>query len=266
MTKSADQRDYVQSLERGLSVILAFSDHHPRLTLGQIAEETGLSRPTVRRILVTLEELGYVRREGRLFALTPHVLALGYAYLSSLNLTEVAQPYMEEVTAATGHTCSLAALDGEDAVSITRVPSRRVMSFTLTTGTRLPAYATSMGRVLLSGLGGAEVDKLLASAELRPLTPHTTTDPQQLRCKIDEARRQGWALVDQELEEGVRSFSAPIRDATGRVAAALSMSCPAPSVSVDRIHADFLPAIVSAAQSISEKLGASYRGTGKADA
>lgn len=266
MTKSADQRDYVQSLERGLSVILAFSDHHPRLTLGQIAEETGLSRPTVRRILVTLEELGYVRREGRLFALTPHVLALGYAYLSSLNLTEVAQPYMEEVTAATGHTCSLAALDGEDAVSITRVPSRRVMSFTLTTGTRLPAYATSMGRVLLSGLGDAEVDKLLASAELRPLTPHTTTDPQRLRCKIDEARRQGWALVDQELEEGVRSFSAPIRDATGRVAAALSMSCPAPSVSVDRIHADFLPAIVSAAQSISEKLGASYRGTGKADA
>lgn len=266
MTKAADRRDYVQSLERGLSVILAFSDHHPRLTLGQIAEETGLSRPTVRRILVTLEELGYIRSEGRAFALTPHVLALGYAYLSSLNLTEVAQPYMEEVTAATGHTCSLAALDGDDAVFISRVPSRQVMSITLTTGTRLPAFATSMGRVLLSGLADSAVNKVLADTELRALTPHTTTDPEKLWIKIEEVRQQGWALVEQEFDEGVRSFSAPVRDATGRVAAALSMSCPAATVSVEKIRDEFLPVLVRAAHDISGRLGADYHASGPSKA
>jgi IclR family pca regulon transcriptional regulator len=259
VVKTADQKDYVQSLERGLAVILAFSDHHPQLSLTEIAELTQLSKPTVRRLLLTLKELGYVRTEGRLFALTPHVLGLGYAYLSSLKLTEVAQPFMEEVTKVTGHTCSLAALDGEDAVFLSRVPSRQVMSMTLTTGTRLPAYATSMGRVLLAGLTDHQIEEFIEAASLAQLTARTTTDAARLRTVLGEVRAQGWALVDQEFEEGVRSFSAPIRDAAGHVIAALSMSVPAGSYTVEDIRTEYLPVIVDAAAEISKRLGASPR-------
>ncbi|RCW45752.1 IclR family transcriptional regulator [Halopolyspora algeriensis] len=256
MVKPQERRDYLQSLERGLSVILAFSNHRPHLSLGDLAEATGLSRPTVRRIVLTLEELGYIHSEGRQFSLTPHVLALGNAYLSSLNITEVAQPFMEEVTRITGQTCSLAALDGDHAMTLARVPTRRVLSITLTTGSRLPAYATSMGRVLLAGLPDTELDSFLENAELDPLTPRTTTDPDQLRTIIAEVRQQGWALVDQELEEGVRSFSAPIRDFTGRVLASLSMSCATVQVSLETIREEHLPALIKTARDISERLGA----------
>lgn len=248
--------DYIQSIERGLSVILAFADHHPQLSLPALAEATGLSKATVRRIALTLEQLGYLRREGRLYSLTPHVLALGNAYLSSLDLTEVAQPYMEEVTSRTGQTCSMAALDGEDAVHIARVPAGRVMSITLTTGTRLPAYATSMGRVLLAGLTDGEIERFLEQATLHPLTPRTITDRDRLRKVLMEVREQGWALVDQELEEGARSFSAPIRDSTNRVVASLSMSCHAATVSLDTIRGEYLPVIIEAAREISSRLGA----------
>src|SRR2546430_5401463 len=179
--KPAEDKDYVQSLERGLAVILAFSDKRPKLSLGQLAELTGLSRPTVRRLVLTLTRLGYVRDEGRTFALTPHVLALGYAFTSSLNLTAVAQPRMEEVTEVTGHTCSLAALDGEDAVFLLRVPPRRVMRHLLLTGTRLPAFASAIGRVLVAGLPPHEVDSFLRHAPFPRLTATTETDPERLR-------------------------------------------------------------------------------------
>jgi IclR family pca regulon transcriptional regulator len=261
--KAEDQKDYVQSLERGLSVILAFSDHHPRLSLAEIAQLTGLSRPTVRRIVLTLEQLGYIRAEGKQFSLTSHVLGLGYAYLSSLNLTEVAQPYMEEVTKATGQTCSLAALDGEDAVFLARVPSRQVMSVTLTTGTRLPAYATSMGRVLLAWLRADEIDAVIGREPLPALTAHTRTDPDALREVLAQVRAQGWALVDQELEEGVRSFSAPVRESDGRVIASLSMSVPARAASVQLIHDEYLPVVVQAAAEISKRLGAEFARNGR---
>lgn len=259
MVKPPERRDHVQSLERGLAVILAFSAHRPRLSLAEIAEHTGLTRPTVRRILITLQDLGYIRAVGREFALTPHVLSLGNAYLSSLNLTEVAQPYMEDLTATTGHTCSLSALDGEDAVFLARVPARRVMSITLTTGTRLPAYATSMGRVLLAGLPRVELDAFLASAKFCLITPHTVIDAAELRARIDRVREQGWALVDQELEEGVRSFAAPVCDATGAVIAALAMSCSPSVAGLEQIHQDYLPAVVRTAGCISEQLGAPAR-------
>lgn len=256
MAKPENRGDYVQSIERGLSVILAFADQHPQLSISALAEVTGLSKPTVRRIALTLEELGYLRRDGRLYSLTPHVLALGNAYLSSMNLTEVAQPYMEEVTSKTGQTCSMAALDGEDAVQIARVPAGRVLSITLTTGTRLPAYATSMGRVLVASLTDGEIERFLAQVTLHPLTPRTTTDPDQLREILLTVREQGWALVDQELEEGVRSFSAPVRDSTNRVVASLSMSCHATKVSLETIHDEYLPILIKAAGEISSRLGA----------
>ncbi|KAA9155017.1 helix-turn-helix domain-containing protein [Amycolatopsis acidicola] len=257
MVKTEDQKDYVQSLERGLSVILAFSDHRPQLTLSEVAELTALSRPTVRRLLLTLEQLGYVRSEGRYFSLTPHVLGLGYAYLSSLNLTEVAQPFMEEVTKITGQTCSLSALDGHDAVFLARVPAKQVMRMTLTTGTRLPAFATSMGRVLLAGLPEHQLEETLCGLTLSPLTAHTVTDTATLRERLAEVREQGWALVDQEFEEGVRSLSAPVRDTGCRVIATLSMSVPARQYSLEDIKENLLPVVRDNAHEISKRLGAS---------
>ncbi|MFL6145232.1 MAG: IclR family transcriptional regulator C-terminal domain-containing protein [Labedaea sp.] len=260
--KPAEDKDYVQSLERGLAVILAFSDKHPRLSLGQLAELTGLSRPTVRRLVLTLTRLGYVREEDRAFTLTPHVLALGYAFTSSLNLAELAQPHMEEVTELTGHTCSLAALDGEEAVFLLRVPSRRAMAYLLLTGTRLPAFASAIGRVLLAGLPDNDIDAFLRHARFPRLTARTETDPARLRSVLASVRERGWEIVDQELEEGVRSFSAPVLASGGGVVAALGMSVPAGSVSVPQIERDYLPAILKAASEISTQLGASYHPNG----
>jgi IclR family pca regulon transcriptional regulator len=261
--KPAEDKDYVQSLERGLAVILAFSDKHPKLTLGQLSELTGLSRPTVRRLVLTLTRLGYVREEGRAFALTPHVLRLGYAFTSSLNLTELAQPHMQEATEITGTTCSMAALDGEDAVFLLRVPSRRAMAHLLLTGTRLPAFASAIGRVLLSGLPDTDLEAFLRNVRFARLTARTETDPARLRMVITQVRRRGWEVVDQELEEGVRSFSAPVRASGGRIVAALGMSVPAGTVSVSEIHRDYLPAIIKAASEISARLGASYHPNGQ---
>lgn len=256
MPKAPEDKDHVQSLERGLTVILSFAEHGPRMTLARLAQATGLSRPTVRRVVLTLERLGYIRTDGRDFSLTPHVLALGHAYLSSLNLTEVAQPYMENVTKVTGHTCSLSVLDGDDAVFVTRVPSRQVMRHTLTTGSRLPAHATSMGRVLLAGLPDHDVEAFLRKAPFPRLTAHTKVTAEELMSVLSTTRARGWALVDQEFEEGVRSFSAPVRDVAGSTIASLSMSVPAGELGVDEIHREILPVVVDAAGEIGRQLGA----------
>ncbi|MCP2251689.1 transcriptional regulator, IclR family [Prauserella aidingensis] len=256
MVKAPEDKDYVQSLERGLAVIHAFTDHGPHLTLAQLAQATGLSRPTVRRVVLTLERLGYLRTDGREFALTPRVLSLGDAYLSSLKLTEVAQAHMENVTKVTGHPCSMAVLDGDDAVFVTRVPSRQVMRHTLTTGTRLPAYATSMGRVLLADLPDHELDAFLARAPFPRLTASTKVTAEELMSALSTTRAHGWALVDQEFEEGVRSFSAPVRDARATTVASLSMSVRADELSVDEIRHELVPVVTEAAVEISKQLGA----------
>jgi IclR family transcriptional regulator, pca regulon regulatory protein len=249
--KHPDDKDYVQSLERGLSVILAFAARRPLLTLAQLAEVTGLSRPTVRRLVLTLERLGYVRAEGRAYALTPHVLALGNAFTSSLNLTEVSHGPMAEAADAVGHTCSLVALDGDDAVFLSRIPASGGVP--LLTSTRMPAYATAAGRVLLAG----QPEPVL-SGPFPQLTPSTVTDPARLAEIVAQTRERGWALVDQEYEEGVRSFSAPVRDSAGWVVAALGMSVPS-TVDIARIRCELLPALVSAAERISTALGANYQ-------
>src|ERR671933_637534 len=163
----------VQSLERGLAVLQVFSREHPAPTLSEVARLAGTTRATARRILLTLERLGHVRSDGRRFSLTPRVLALGWSYLSSLNLWEIAQPLMEDLVEQTGESCSAATLDLPDIVYVARVPTRRIMSITLSVGTRLPAHCTSMGRVLLAALGPAELEERLARIEVRPLTPRT---------------------------------------------------------------------------------------------
>jgi IclR family transcriptional regulator, pca regulon regulatory protein len=253
--------EYVQSLERGLSVIQAFSQERPSMTLTEVAREAGLTRATARRLLFTLQQLGYARFDGKRFALTAKVLDLGYAYLSSLDLASIAQAEMESLVERTHESCSAAVLDGTEIVYVVRVPTTRIMTISLGLGSRLPAYATSMGRVLLADL---DDDQLAAHLDgkgdgnidgyLPALTNRTITDPAGLRVELDRVRRQGWASVDQELEDGVRSIAAPLRDARGRAIAAVNISGHAGRVTLSNMRDRFLPELLATADRISERL------------
>jgi IclR family pca regulon transcriptional regulator len=245
----------LQSLVRGIAVIQVFSRDHPALTLSEVARLTGMSRATARRILHTLEDLGHVRADGRLFSLTPRVLSLGWAYLSSLNLAEIAQPLMEELVEETKESCSASTLDLPDIVYVARVPTRRIMTIALGVGTRLPAHATSMGRVLLADLPAEELERYLAESRLDAFTDRTTTDPDELRTLLATVREQGWALTDQELEIGLRSIAAPLRDVNGKAIAALNVSVAASRVSVEELSESFLPHLLHTAEAISTALG-----------
>jgi IclR family pca regulon transcriptional regulator len=186
--------------------------------------------------------------------LTPRVLELGYAYLSSLTLPEVAQPHMEALVARVNESSSISVLDDTEVVYVARVPTRRIMSITLSVGTRLPAYATSMGRVLLAALPAADLEARLARMELRPLSAHTITDRGELRAALDRVRRQGWAAVDQELEEGLRSLAVPIHDASGATVAALNVSVHASRGTMTTLRRDILPLAQEAAVAIEADL------------
>jgi IclR family transcriptional regulator, pca regulon regulatory protein len=246
--------DFVQSLERGLAVFSAFSRATPSMTLSEVARATDLTRATARRVLFTLCELGYASTDGKRFALTPKVLDIGYAYLSSLDLAGIAQAEMEALVEQTHESCSAAVLDGSDVVYVARVPTKRIMAISLGLGSRLPAYAASMGRVLMADLSPDELDHHLASTTFEPLTPNTVGDEATLRAELDRVRAQGWALVDQELEEGVRSIAAPLRDARGRAVAALNVSSHAGRVKLSTLREEFLPALLATADRISDRL------------
>ncbi len=256
MLKPDAEKDLIRALARGLDVILAFSNRRPRMTLSEVADAVGLSRPTARRMLLTLQDRGYVSSDGGYFALTPRVLALGYAYLSSLNLTEVAQPLMEDVVAQTGESCALATLDDTDVVYITRVATHRITSLTLATGTRLPAHATSMGHVLLADLPPAQLDRYLDRVQLQRLTDRTVRTVEDLLGRLAQARQQHWAMVDQELEDGLRSLAAPVRDANNRVVAAMGMSTTTATTDTSTLLGQRLPVLVEGAARLSERLGA----------
>lgn len=228
--------DYVQSLARGLSVIKAFDGEHPRRTLSEVARHTDLTRATARRFLLTLVELEYVRTDGSVFWLTPRVLELGYSYLSSLSLPEIAGPHLEALSAKVRESTSVSILDGDDVVYVARVPVSRIMTVSITIGTRFPAYATSMGRVLLAGLPDDALDAYLARVSFARLTGKTISTADRLRAELEKIRADGFAIVDQELEEGLRSLAAPIRDATGDVVAA-STSPPKPPATAPKLFA-----------------------------
>jgi IclR family pca regulon transcriptional regulator len=255
--------DYVQSLARGLSVIRAFDATHSRRTLSDVARATDLTRATARRFLLTLVELGYVRTDGSSFWLTPRVLELGYSYLSSLSLPEIAGPHLEALAEKVRESASVSILDGDDVVYVARVPVSRIMTVSITIGTRFPAYATSMGRVLLAGLSPTEFEAYLDRVRLSDLTPHTVNSTDTLHTAVDEARAQGFAIVDQELEAGLRSLAAPIHDATGAVVAAANISTQAARYSIDAIHETLVPAILLTTHAIDTDLarvGASTQG------
>ena len=250
--------DFVQSLARGLAVIRAFDAEHAELSLSEAARRADMPRAAARRFLRTLETLGYVRGTGdgasRTYALTPRVLELGFSYLSALSLPEIVQPHLERLSREVDESVSAAVLDGADIVYVARVPTRRIMSVRITIGTRFPAYATSMGRVLLAGLPVSESDAAVLASPRLPLTERTVTDPTALRAELARVREQGWSLVDGELEPGLRSIAVPLRDRAGVVLAALNVSTSATRDTVDRVVEVYLPALRSAAAAIEAEL------------
>lgn len=259
---SAERAAYhVQSLERGLAVIRCFAADTPELTLSDVARKTGLTRAAARRFLLTLVDLGYVRTDGKYFSLTARVLELGYAYLSGLSLPEIAMPHLEALSAEVRESSSVSVLDGPDIVYVARVPVSRIMTVAINLGTRFPAYATSMGHVLLAGLDEAQLQSYVDSVRLEPLTPHTITSAAALRTELAAVRQQGWAMVDQELEAGLRSVAAPIRDRTGRVVAAVNVSTHASRTPADAVRRTMLPALLATAGRIEADLSPGTRTT-----
>ncbi|RYZ72452.1 MAG: IclR family transcriptional regulator [Lysobacteraceae bacterium] len=238
--------DYVQSLARSLQVLRAFGHDLSSPSLSDIATRTGLSRAVVRRILLTLQHLGYVIVRGRSFHLTPRVLELGYSYLSSMDLTELAQQTLEQLAQKLGESCSMAVLDGNDIVYVLRVPVRRVMSIGLGVGARLPAFAASMGRVMLADLADEELDHWLQGNDFRAYTPSTLRTARALKAELLQVRKQGYALVAQELELGLCSIAVPIRAANGCVVAGLNVSMQYDDKVRDRAVKKILPALRAA--------------------
>ncbi len=265
MSRGDSSRDHVQSLERGLAVLTAFSNEHRRMSLSQVAERTGLTRATARRLLLTLVRLGYACTNGKMFELTPKVLNLGYAYLSSLDLASYAQGPMEALVERARESSSAAVLDRAEIVYVARVPTTRIMAISLGLGSRLPAYATSMGRMLLAHLPDDQLDAILTNGEMSALTERTITEPDRLRGELTRVRRQGWALVDQELEEGLRSIAAPIRNDENRVVAAVNLSTHAGRVTRRCLEETLLPMLLESAEAISANLRqAAYPGGNRA--
>jgi IclR family pca regulon transcriptional regulator len=248
------ERDFVQSLGRGLAILQQFSHQRPTLTISEAASLTGLTRATARRILLTLEQLGYLRADGRRYAPTPRLLGIGYAYLSSMDVWQAAHPFLAELATLSQESCSAATLDGTEVVYVARVDSPRVMAVNLKVGARVPAYPTSMGRVLLAGLSPHDLDRYFAAVPLLPLTPRTVTDEGELRRIVGQVRQQGWSLVDQELEDGLRSIAAPIHDRHGHVVAALTICGHAGRVTAPQLRDELLPHLLTAAKQITHQV------------
>lgn len=215
---------FVQSLERGLAVIRAFDADNPAMTLSDVARRTGMTRAAARRFLLTLADLGYVRTDGRQFRLSPRVLDLGYAYLSGAGLPALAQPHLEALVADVRQTSSIAVLDEDDVVYVARVAVRRIVNIAIAVGSRFPAYATSLGRVLLAAKPDDWLDEYFRRVALQPLSPRMVSDEATLRGSLEQVRESGYCLTDQELEAGLRSIAVPLHDASGAVVAAMNLS------------------------------------------
>ncbi len=245
---------FVQSFARGLSVIRAFGPKASEMTLTEVADRTGLTRAGARRILLTLQHLGYVAANDRKFYLTPRILDLGYSYLSSMKLWDFAEPVMEELVDKVHESCSVSVLDGTEIVYVLRVPTRKIMTINLSIGSRLPAYCTSMGRVLLGDLDDPALDAVLGQSELKAQTKRTVTHPVRLKTIIAEDRKKGWSLIDQELEEGLCSIAVPLIDFSGRTIAAMNIGGNVTRTSSADLIKKVLPELQAAAKKINTAL------------
>lgn len=245
-------RDIVGSLERGLAVMEILAAHPAGLTLTEMAEKAGMTRAGARRFLLTLAATGYAIQDGRKFRLSPRLISVARSWLAGSSLWSFAEPFMRDVSERFGEACSAAVLAGEDVVYVARVPGRHILSVALHVGTRLPAFCTSMGRVLLSGLTEADLAAFLDRADIRALTPKTITDRAELAEAIARAGRDGFSTVDGELEPGLRSIAAPVRDRAGAIVAAINVSTQSARLSVRDMERQVLPALRDAARRIED--------------
>ncbi len=248
--KPLNEKDYAQTFARGLDVIRAFDAEHTRMTLSQVAERTGLTRAAARRFLLTLVAEGYAVTDGKAFGLAPRVLELGYAYLSTLGVWQGALTVLTDVTRQVGESCSASVLDGTEIVYVARVAASRIMTVNLHVGSRLPAFNTSMGRMLLAYLPPLELERVLNARKLEKMTPHTVTDPDQLRAILRQTAIQGWSLTSEELELGLLSLAAPLRDRSGKVVAAINVSTQINRMNPEQLKTQVLPVLLDAAQRI----------------
>jgi IclR family transcriptional regulator, pca regulon regulatory protein len=251
MPREGTGPDFIEALARGLEVITAFRPNRPTMSLTDIATATGLARPTARRILLTLAELGYVRAEGSAFALTPRVLDLGVAYVGSMGLWEVARPHLVRLSEKTNESCSIAQLDGSDIVYVARVAVPKIVALAVQIGTRFPALQTSLGKVLLAALCPEEVDAVLAEPGRSGLTPRWQPDREEREAALREVRARGWALTDEQLAMGIRSVAAPLRDGSGAVIAAVNVNTHAAETSLEHLVEHHLPLLLHTAGEIS---------------
>jgi IclR family pca regulon transcriptional regulator len=242
--------EHVQALERGLAVLRSFTARETSLTISDVAERTGLSRATARRLLLTLEELGYVEANRREFSLTPAVLELTKPFAGPVDPWDFAKPYLQSLTDRLGESASIAVLDGTEILYVARTPTRRLMTLAVTVGSRLPAHATSKGRVLLAFLPEAELEGYFQRSAMQRFTDRTVVNEDELRDILSGVRDQGWAIVDEQLEKGLCSVAAPIVDANGRVTAALSVCAHAGRVEPNALRSEFLPLVLETARRI----------------
>jgi IclR family pca regulon transcriptional regulator len=246
MTEHASERadrDFILGLQKGLAVIECFDDEHEQLTSADAALRTGLSRAAARRCLLTLHKLGYAHYDGKFFSLAPRVLRLGYAYVLSASLPQLLQPFLEHLSEQTRETCSATLLEGEEIVYLARAATKRIMPMGLCVGTRLPAYCTSMGRVLLASLEPNDAMARLAAVERRRLTPHTRTSLDEIAGLLADVRRDGYCIVDQELEVGLISIAVPVYNTAGRVAVSINVATSPDRVKPGQLVERFLPAL-----------------------
>ena len=243
--------DFVEALARGLDILGGFDAAHRRMTLTEVATAAGLARPTARRLLLTLEEIGFVRAIDGGFELTPKVIGLGMAYVSSLGLWEVARPHLEALVRQTGESSSMAQLDGSDIVYVARVSIPKIITLRVDVGTRFPAQQTSQGKVLLAALASAELDRVMAQPSRSGLPPYVGPGPDQLRDELTQIRARGWALADEELAPGVRSVAVPVRDGSGAVRAAMNVTVHAAETSTAVLLDEHLPKLLRTAGEVS---------------
>lgn len=250
VSERAGDPDYMQSLARGLEVIRAFEHARPTLSITEVARLTNISRAAARRCLYTLEQLGYVVGVEGVYELTPRVLSLGYAYLSGMPLARIAQPVLERVSERLHESCSIGVLDGDDVVYVARAARQRILSISLGAGSRLPAYCTSMGRVLLAHLSAPDLDAYLSRVRMERQTPHTIVETSVLRKELQRVRVSGYAVVDQELEAGLRAIAVPVKQQDGRVSASINVGAHAARADRQVMVKTYLPVLLEAANEV----------------
>lgn len=249
------ETDFIGGFAKGLKVIEAFGEAQPRLTIADISKQTGLDRATARRCLLTLAELGYAHYDGKYFELTPRILRLGHAYLSATPLPRLIQPFLDGLSEKVGHSASASVLDGHDIVYVARASQKRVMSINLMAGSRLPAYCTSMGRVLLSNLSPSEARHILETSDRQKLTDNTLIEIDALIAELERARSNGYAVNNQEIELGLCSIGVPLMDRRGRVVAAINIGAPASVVAASQLVERFLEPMQDVQRAVQPLLG-----------